>query len=314
MGPIKSYWIDKTRREWEMKQTFRVSTSLLQPDVIMFIGDLLDEGHFSRDVTFSRACEDFESIFQVDQKKYERVILPGNHDVGFHDRMTDFDYPLRRFLQRFRSFPYIERLEQTNTKSLNLIVVNSMMFYNDSCPFCSMAIKEAAALGRRLDQERNSTPGKSFARPIMFKHIPLYRKDDLSSCKHPPWKEEKVKKLNVQGLDVLHKGATSYLLDRIKPRLVISGHTHMECHTRHKVGSEDLLTDIKGPDDTSNFAHEITVSSYNHKFAEIRPGYLLLSVNSTHYYAKHCDMIDEWVVALIYLIVLCIVIIKHLTH
>lgn len=100
----------------------------------------------------------------------------------------------------------------------------------------------------------------------------------------------------------------------------------MQCHMLHQLPSirnssvgkhtsmqlSDPRSEVIIPDDedTIDTTEEITVSSYNHKFAELGPGYLLLSVNRTHYSYHHCEMIEEWIVAAVYAVALLIVIIK----
>lgn len=298
MGPIKSVKIDKLRREWQMKQAFWISKSILKPDVIVFMGDILDEGSFSHDQYFKEACDDFDYTFPRDDDE-ERIIIPGNHDVGFHDHMINFPFLMRRFQERFITTSSIKLIETPKIKHLNIVVSNSMSFYNDTCPFCSITMEALNQLKLNLDHRRKVDP-EQHASPILLGHIPLYRKNDLN-CAYPASLSNKVKMDNVEGKEVLHKISTSALVTRLKPRLAISGHTHMLCITDHPTNVE-----------ASETFEEITVSSYNHKYAEMRPGFLLLTASSSQVFTKYCDLIEEWIVVSIYCTTLLVILIRFI--
>lgn len=289
MGPLRSFLFDKWRREWEMKQAFSFAASIYEPDVVVFLGDIFDEGSFSSDDLFDKAKSDFEKIFPHHLNKHKRIIIPGNHDVGNHDQMTAFPYLIHRFHVAFGSTTNVELLDSRGLKGLNIISINSMTFYNDSCPYCSQSIAYVNRIALKLDELRANP---DFSEPILLIHIPLYRKDD-SQCDHPSSISNRVKEENIEGKDVIHKSASSFLLSRLKPRLILSGHTHMDCVTFHK---------------SPNDSNEITVSSFNHKYAENKPSLLLLSVNRNNTFTKHCPLIDEWMIAIIYTSVVVIII------
>lgn len=283
MGPWRSFIIDKLIREWHMKQAFSISTSIYQPDVIIFLGDIFDEGSYSSDELFDKAKRDFENVFPHNSNRYERVIIPGNHDVGSHNQMISFPYLMYRFEAAFSSSSHIELLNSPKVNGLNIIAINSMSFYNDSCPYCSRSVAAADRISNVLKRQRNYLP------PILLTHIPLYRLDD-SQCDYPYSLKDKVRNENIEGKDVLHKSASKFLLSRFNPRLVLSGHTHMNCKISHK---------LRG--DKNEVVDEITVSSFNHKYAEDQPSLLLLSVNKRNTYTKFCPLVDERVIVLIYI-------------
>lgn len=289
MGPIKSVKIDKLRREWQMKQAFSISNSIFKPDVIVFLGDLFDEASFSRDDSFHKAKIDFDNIFKFDREQQELIVIPGNHDVGFHNQMKSFPYMLQRFSHSYMSTEGIEISFTPKTERLNLILSNSMSFYNDTCMHCSRSKSELHEIEEYLRKRFEKDPQK-YGAPIVLGHIPFYRNNDLN-CSYPSRMQEKVLKENVQGEDVLHEAVSKTLLETLKPRISISGHTHMLCYTHHEISSNKSL-------DTTL---EITITSYNHKYAEQKPGFLLMSANSTHVFTKHCNTIEEWVVVSVYI-------------
>uniref|UniRef100_A0A6G1S9G9 Metallophosphoesterase 1 n=1 Tax=Aceria tosichella TaxID=561515 RepID=A0A6G1S9G9_9ACAR len=299
MGPIKSVKLDKLRREWQMKQAFSISNRIFQPDTIIFLGDLFDEASFSRDEAFQKACNDFDRIFNFDHDKQEFIVIPGNHDVGFHDQMKNVPYLLQRFSRTFMSTESIELSHTPKTQQLNLILTNSMSFYNDSCLYCSQSKGELRQLELYLKQQYDQDPDR-YTSPILLGHIPLYRQNDFN-CSYPSRIRDKVSKGNIEGEDVLHEIASRSLLTKLKPRISISGHTHMLCHTDHQIETDDARNEA---------FYEITISSYNHKYAELKPGFLLMTANSTHVFTKHCNTIEEWVVVSIYLATILTIVIR----
>lgn len=291
MGPIKSVWMDKLRREWQMKQSFKISNSIYEPDIVVFLGDILDEGSYSNDESFDRACDDFFRIFSVDRSKQEVHIIPGNHDVGFHDHMLRYPYLLDRFSKKFGTTSNVQLIESRKVGSLELVMMNSMSFNNDGCPFCTLAIQEINRIASHIERMNKVID----SRPIVFKHIPLYRRND-SSCKYPQSMADRVVKPNIEGEDVIHEATSRFILDSLRPRLVISGHTHMQCSTTHRLSES-----------TQETIEELTITSYNHKYAELEPGFLLLSANSTHLYTQHCGLVNEYIICLIYIIMLLLI-------
>lgn len=286
MGPRWSNKIDKLRREWEMKQAFRISASVFKPDLIIFMGDIFDEGFFSTNQIFEQTHKDYEDIFGQYLVGQDNLMIAGNHDVGYHDRVLSFPFIMQRFSETFDTTNDIDLIKYATRKQkseggdkLNLVVSNSMTFFNDSCPYCRRSLAKTEAIASALD-----------TRPILLTHIPLYRQND-SLCEHPSSLDNFVNIENIEGHDVLHKRASKVLLEKLKPMLVISGHTHLKCITKHRVTTEN-----------EHQYEEITVSSYNHKYANAEPGFLLLSANSTNYYTSHCKQVQEFVIGLVYVI------------
>lgn len=288
MGPVRSWRIDKIRREWQMQQAFWISNSIYKPEVIIFLGDILDEGSFSHDDSFDRACDDFDRIFAYNQKDQERIIIAGNHDIGFHDQMIYFPYLKRRFVDRYQVEPSIGLVSSSKLKGLNIVAINSMSFENDGCAVCSYSIASTDRLARQLNASRTINPG-AYSAPILLTHIPLYRYND-AKCVYPYSMTQRVAKENIEGKDVLNRKESKLLLTKLSPRLVLSGHTHMQCLTNHSISGVSGST-----------TNELTITSYNHKYAETKPGFLLLSANSTHIFTRHCNLVEEWIIVSVYM-------------
>lgn len=290
MGMVNSARIDKLRREWEMRQAFQTSMRVYAPDIVVFLGDLFDEASFSSDEVFEDAMRDFEKVFHLCPSQ-DRIVIPGNHDVGFHDQMVAYPHLLQRFTDKFSNTKNIQFAPLARAKKLNIIVANSMSFANDTCPVCTHSVALTKEIASKLEKQEQEK-GEKFIRPILLHHIPLYRLND-TNCDYPWRLRNKVGRPNIEGDDIMHQAPSKFILSQLKPRLVVSGHTHMLCRTTHRLADQNF--------------DELTVTAFNHKNAEGRPGLLLLSVSENNYLAQHCYLVKEWVIAAIYLLTVVVI-------
>lgn len=294
MGRVKSQRLDKVRREWQMERAFSISNKILKPNLVIFLGDLFDEASFSGTEAFETASQDFERIFLIDELYQKRIVIPGNHDIGFHDQMIYYPYVWDRFNEKYHTTSSIENIRFND---LNIITTNSMSFYDDTCPYCSHSRAMTNRIARDLEKQYELSLS-AYSPPILLTHIPLFRHND-TKCDYPNSIREVVQKGNIEGKGVLHKTSSQYLLRKLRPRLVLSGHTHMLCTTVHEVEYADRTKNI--------FVEELTISSYNHKFAEMKPGFLIISANSSHLATKKCDLVEEWVIISIYAVTVILI-------
>jgi hypothetical protein len=62
LGSRNGHWFDKLRREWQQHRAFQTSRFLFQPDYMVILGDLTDEGKW---------CSDKEVISKPRLKKLQ---------------------------------------------------------------------------------------------------------------------------------------------------------------------------------------------------------------------------------------------------
>jgi metallophosphoesterase superfamily enzyme len=88
LGSREGHWLDKLRREWQMYRSFQSARFLFEPQVIIFLGDVTDEGKWCSDKEWEMTVNRFHSLFSIptDTKLY---VLAGNHDIGFHYDVSD---------------------------------------------------------------------------------------------------------------------------------------------------------------------------------------------------------------------------------
>ncbi|XP_019401334.1 PREDICTED: metallophosphoesterase 1 isoform X1 [Crocodylus porosus] len=235
LGEIKGHWLDKLRREWQMERAFQTAL-LLQPDVVFILGDVFDEGKWSRSQAWADDVRRFQRMFRHPAQT-ELVVIVGNHDIGFHYEMTT--YKLKRFEKVFN---FTSEIIVTR-KGVNFVLVNSVALEGDGCTICSLAEAKLMELSHKLNcsQQEQKHSNKRCremeqlpaSQPILLQHYPLYRRSD-SECtgedSAPP--EEK----NIpfkQKYDVLSQEASQKLIWWFHPRLILSGHTHSACEVLH---------------------------------------------------------------------------------
>ncbi|XP_059978030.1 metallophosphoesterase 1 isoform X9 [Lagenorhynchus albirostris] len=247
LGAVRGHWLDKLRREWQMERAFQTALWLLQPEVVFILGDVFDEGKWSSSQAWADDVGRFWKIFRHPPHVQLRAVA-GNHDIGFHYQMNT--YKIKRFEKVFNP----ERL--FSWKGINFVMVNSVALEGDSCDICSGAEAELLEISHRLNCSRE--------------HFPLYRRNDANCSgedaaspdeKYTPFKER---------YDALSQEASRKLLWWLRPRLVLSGHTHSACEVLH---GADVL--------------EVSVPSFSWRNRN-NPSFIMGSVTATEYALAKC--------------------------
>ncbi|XP_065317904.1 metallophosphoesterase 1-like isoform X3 [Gordionus sp. m RMFG-2023] len=162
-----------------------------------------------------------------------------------------------------------------------------MAFEGDNCSLCKKAARSLMNISKVLNCLKNDTNCKYlnvmnfYSKPIILQHFPLFRYSDLN-CSHIH-KDSNFQQMKPK-YDCLSYHASQQIMETLMPRLVLSGHTHSDCHITHK-----------------NNINEYTVGSFNWRNTN-RPSLLLLSSNSQSYLVKMCHGPDENLILNIYYI------------
>ena len=232
LGSRLGHWFDKLRREWQMHRGFVSAKQIFDPELVFFLGDLFDEGKWSPPEEFTSTVQRFHSIFPFDRK----VILVGNHDIGFHYSVTG--YKRKRFYSAFGLDT--SGVRRFSVKNVHFILIDSLAMHGDDCYFCAPAMKKVKILSKQLHcmKDKNQCElsyTEEFSKPILLQHFPLFRKSD-EDCHDDPDvltdPKEKSKPFEPR-FDCLSHESSNYLLETIRPRLVLSGHTHHGCRILH---------------------------------------------------------------------------------
>jgi len=246
LGPFRGHWFDKLRREWQMSTAFVTADYLHSADIVFFLGDVFDEGQWVDESQFQEYVERFHRLFPA---KNPHVIV-GNHDVGFHNRMTNY-----RTLERFyRSFG-LTSSDILRVNGTTFVTLNSMAMENDGCSICKDAENRVISISKKL------LPGE---RPFLLQHFPLYRTSD-SVCQGVDSAPEEEKAVPFRPKwDCLSKSASIWLLEQLKPTAIFSGHTHHSCVYHHGNITEYSVPSFswRNRDDPSYFLGTFSGSNY----------------------------------------------------
>jgi predicted MPP superfamily phosphohydrolase len=174
LGSREGHWFDKLRREWQMYRSFQSAQFIFEPNIIIFLGDLTDEGQWCSDPEWNTTIQRFHSIFSTssDTRLY---VLAGNHDVGFHYAVSDGR--LKRFEQSFQA-PHV-RLITIDDDNIHFVLINSMAFEGDQCRLCQRAENELNEVANQLNRTG------AWTKPILLSHFPLYRMSDVNCSQWP---------------------------------------------------------------------------------------------------------------------------------
>ncbi|XP_053570885.1 metallophosphoesterase 1 [Bombina bombina] len=238
LGEIRGHWFDKLRREWQMERSYQAALWLLQPNLVFILGDLFDEGKWSRTKAWDDDVARFKKMFRHPPHT-ELMVAVGNHDIGFHYEMTL--HKLKRFEKAFN----ITSGKLVSRNGINFVVVNSVALEGDNCVICREEEEQLLRISHRLNCSRmqkhadfskrcrNVRP-VSATSPILLQHYPLYRKSDAECTGEDAASPEEKKVQFKEKYDVLSHNASEKLLNLLQPRLILSGHTHSACEVLHR--------------------------------------------------------------------------------
>ncbi|XP_046850422.1 metallophosphoesterase 1 homolog isoform X2 [Xenia sp. Carnegie-2017] len=172
--------------------------SQYQPDVVVILGDLLDEGYVASDEEFFQYEEWFKDIYDVDPST--RILLAGDNDVGGEDEPIDI-HKLKRHEKYFGPVNEI-----VTVKNWQFFKVNTLGFLRYE--FTSQHEKNAmeslntfmATALRKLDKNKHT---------LVFSHLPLRYWDAYFAVK---------------------------VMNNIKPKAIFSGHDHKAKYRMYKTG------------------------------------------------------------------------------
>jgi predicted phosphodiesterase len=275
LGRKRGHPFDKLRREWQMKRSFATAVQIFHPSLVAILGDILDEGLIADAKEFEDYVCRFQQLFPFPSDDNHRmIIVVGNHDIGFHDRVVAYHTLRERFDERFNT----SLVQEIKFNGLTFVNINSMAMEFDGCTLCRTAANEIDRLGKRLKMHS--------IRPVVLTHFPLFRSGDFhcnqsDSCESPQKFRE--------GVDCLNRESTDVIVHILNPSLVLNGHTHSSCITKH------------------SFFTEYTVASFNWRNRK-DPSFLLMhlcpaSDGRVLHSVSKCFLPNEMLVIMIYTVV-----------
>ncbi|XP_053322172.1 metallophosphoesterase 1 [Spea bombifrons] len=300
LGAIRGHWFDKLRREWQMERSYQSALWLLQPDIVFILGDLFDEGKWSNSKAWDEDVERFHRMFRHPSHT-ELIVVVGNHDIGFHYEMTI--HKLNRFERAFN----LTSGEVLSRKGVNFVLVNSVALEGDNCVICRAAESQIFEVSRKLNCSRMTDDAdlrkncRGVERlppsaPILLQHYPLYRESDSSCTGEDSASLEEKRVLFMEKYDVLSKDASEKLLRLLRPRLILSGHTHSACEVLHR-----------------GRIPEISVPSFSWRNRN-NPSFIMGTITATEFALEKCFLPEENTVVWIYSLAGILVLLYLMDH
>ncbi|ULU12199.1 hypothetical protein L3Y34_015498 [Caenorhabditis briggsae] len=261
LGKRNGHWLDKLKREWQMYQSYQIAKWILNPEVVFFLGDLMDEGKWAEKSLFSSYANRFRQLFGDDKMV---ITLAGNHDIGFHYAvMPDTLDMFRKEFQR-------GLIDDIQIKNYRFVLINSMAMHGDGCRLCHEAEVE-------LDRIKNRS---SKTRPIVLQHFPLYRKSDAVCEKMDEQHVVDLKEKYREQWDTLSKDSTRKLISTLNPIAVFDGHTHKMCKKKWKSSQ------------APGYFYEYTVNSFSWRNGDV-PSVLLAVMDGEDAFVNSCRLPSE---------------------
>ncbi|XP_046654580.1 cell division control protein 1-like [Daphnia pulicaria] len=114
-------WIAYSDSDRYLAKSFYYALHYIKPDVVVFLGDLMDEGSTSTDDDYQFYKTRFSAIFDISKFKSKIIYLPGDNDIGGEG----VDHVTRSKIERFNTnFP--NQMENISG-NIQFVVVNRII-------------------------------------------------------------------------------------------------------------------------------------------------------------------------------------------
>lgn len=252
---------------------------LLEPDVVLILGDIFDEGNWVNDKAFEEYVDRFKSIFSVPETTHLYAIH-GNHDINFHYAMHP--HLINRFNRAFNTSGVEMIREKKKTRdgverTVNFVSINSMALERDGCSLCNEAEFRIKSVEKKLMALKKKD---KYSRPIVLQHFPTFRRSDEECLETNSINLDKYR----EKYDTISVESTDFIHQTLSPRVYFSGHSHHYCRLKNSVGVE-----------------EFTVASFNWRNLN-NPSFLLAIFTPDDYSVSKCDLPQESTVFFIYIV------------
>ncbi len=291
LGRRNGHWFDKLRREWQMRRAFQTAMAYFRPELVVFLGDVFDEGKWAGPDEWEDYLARFSSMFAVDEDATEVKVVIGNHDVGFHYAVTPF------LENRFEKAFDVSPVDRFSVKGIQFVSVNSMAMEGDGCFLCKRAEQGLRKVAKELECIENRDvceidydfegegDAAEFGRPVLLQHFPLYRESDAQCTGDDAPPDSEKEKPFRDKFDCVSKESSDLLLKTLRPRLILSGHTHHGCLVHHAVSGAVVP--------------EYSVSSFSWRNRN-NPTFLLAKISPKEFRVEKCFMPQETTVIFVY--------------
>ncbi|KAI0344736.1 hypothetical protein BDW22DRAFT_1326613 [Trametopsis cervina] len=265
-------WLSQRIVDSNMRKSWW-ATKKLQPDVIMFLGDMMDGGRFAMsDAEYEAYLSRTKDIFATDGS-VPVYYIPGNHDVGIGVSDEWSEVARVRWLSHFG--PLQQRVEISNHTFVLVdapgLVEEERQRSIDSLPLPIWA--STRPNGAIAFAHQSMEVARSQGQPtVLLTHIPLTRARG-TSC-GPLREQGTIRDGHGYGYEnTLDYEVSRLLLDVLRPSIIFSGDDHDYCEIHHALSASDDVSLSK-----QRSVKEVSVKSFSIAMGVRRPGFQLLSL------------------------------------
>ncbi|CAI8607792.1 unnamed protein product [Vicia faba] len=265
--PEKSLALElvKFYTDLNMRRSFFSSILPFNPDVILFLGDYFDGGPYLSDEEWNESFNRFKHIFGLnEQGKYKDkqvYFISGNHDIGYES----LHYAKPKVIGRYEEKFGIRNYKFTVGK-VDFIAVDAQMLDGHPQKHLTSQVWEFV---------KNISVDNVIRPRVLLTHIPLYRPDGTycGPDRSSPIINQAINRAAYdKSGDIIYQNYVSeksskYLLDTIKPKLILSGHDHDQCTITHQSKSGSVK--------------EHTLGTISWQQGNWYPSFMLLSVDNS---------------------------------
>ncbi|KAJ3155629.1 hypothetical protein HDU89_006597 [Geranomyces variabilis] len=257
-----------------MKRNFKALQTLLHPDAIFVLGDMMDgarEWLGARQDYFPPELARLQSVFKLRDPSTPMFWAAGNHDIGYGNQVIPAAYD--RYRATFGGPNYsIELANQT------IIVLDTVSL---SASVSSPAYDAARAFLDSLNGDARTGPR------ILVTHIPLYRPNGSPCGSKRGYSRMIDQGRGYQYQNLVVESLSREILDKIRPTLVLSGDDHDWCEYTHTTESYSAV--------------ELTVATFSWLQGNHYPGFALLTLtppSSTGAHASYsaCALLPQMLI------------------
>ncbi|KAG9316325.1 Metallo-dependent phosphatase-like protein [Chiua virens] len=273
-GPLLSA-LSQYAVDLNLRKNWNFAFHRLRPNAIVVLGDMMDQWSFidvhQRSVhksylpRYETYFARYQSIFNMGDLPPPVYYLPGNHDVGLAN-LAPFSLSAdTRYTSHFGPRNYRRTIGNHTLVFIDApaLVEEDVLRTQRGHTYHSWpAIKRGP-----VEFVKQTTSTGSSSPLVLFTHIPLSRPSD-ASC-GPLREKGTIRQGYGFGYQNTHTdGTTTFLLESLKPSLIMSGDDHDYCVYEHTISS------------SNEKVQEVSVKSLSMAMGIRRPGFQLLSLIS----------------------------------
>lgn len=244
-----------------MRRAFLASILPLKPDAILFLGDYFDGGPSLSDEEWKESSSRFKHIFDLKtqgKRNIQVYHLSGNHDIGYASVLSHKPEVVRRYEQEFGIRNY-----RFTVGKVEFVVVDAQTLDGHS---------QGSLTSASWDFIKNVSMDVNLNPRVLLTHIPLYR-PDWTTCgpyRYSPVINQRVFRA-IHDQEIVYQNyiteeKSKYLLDLLRPVLILSGHDHDQCTVTHMSKHGPVM--------------EHTVGTISWQQGNLYPSFMLLSASN----------------------------------